>query len=69
MEYFKKCPKCGRCMKPYMHYKLGSSYAVWICECSYFENDTGTVTGNVTTYIGGGVSDNTGNNYGNCKSR
>ena len=52
MDYFKKCPKCGRYMKPYMHYKLGSSYAVWICECSYFENDTGTVTGNVTTNTG-----------------
>ena len=46
-------------MKPYMHYKLGSSYAVWICECSYFENDTGTVMGNVTTYMGGGASDRT----------
>ena len=59
MDYFKKCPKCGRRMKPYMHYKLGSSYAVWICECSYFENDTRTVTGNVTTYMGGGASDRT----------
>ena len=52
MDYFKKCPKCGRYMKPYMNYKLGSSYAVWICECSYFENDTGTVMGNVTTNTG-----------------
>ena len=69
MDYFKKCPKCGRCMKPYMHYKLGSSYTVWICDCSYFENDTGTVTGNVTTNTGGGASDHTGNNSGNCKSK
>lgn len=26
----------------------------WICECSYFENDIETVTGNVTTNTGGG---------------
>ena len=59
MDYFKKCPKCGRYMKPYLHHKLGSYYTVWICECSYFENDTGTVTGNVTTNTGGGASDRT----------
>ena len=34
-----------------------------------FENDVGTVMGNITTYTGGGASDNTGNNYGNCESR
>ena len=35
MDYFKKCPKCGRYM----------------------------------TYTGGGASDHTGNNSGNCKSK
>ena len=39
-------------MKPYIHYKLGASYVVWICECSYFENEMGTVT----AYTGGEIS-------------
>ena len=61
MDYFKKCLKCGQYMKPYLHYKLGSSYIVWICECSYFENDTRTVTGNITTNTGGVASGRTVN--------
>ena len=43
-------------MSPYLHYKLGSSYTIWICECNYFENETKTITGNVTTNTGGGAS-------------
>ena len=38
MDYFKKCPKCGRYMSPYMHYKYGNSYTVWFCDCGYFED-------------------------------
>ena len=57
-------------MKPYMHYKYGNSYTVWICECSYFEDFSGTGTYTTqTTYTGGGASDHAGNNSGNCKSK
>ena len=70
MDYFKKCPKCGRYMTPYMHYKYGNSYTVWFCDCGYFEDFSGTGTYTTqTTYTGGGASDHTGNNSGNYKSK
>lgn len=60
MEYFKKCPKCGRYMNPYLHYKFGAYYTVWICDCGHFEDVSGTGTYSTqTTYTGGEASDRT----------
>ena len=60
MEYFKKCPKCGRHMSPYLNYKYGNSYTVWFCACGYFEDSSGTGTYTTqTTYTGGGANDRT----------
>lgn len=60
MEYFKKCPKCGRYMNPYLHYKFGAYYTVWICDCGHFEDVSGTGTYSTqTTYAGGEASDRT----------
>lgn len=57
MDYFKKCLKCGQYMSPYLQYRLGYSYTLWICSCGYFEDARGTTTvDNKTAYAGGGAS-------------
>lgn len=38
MEYFKKCPKCGRYMTPHIKYKFGYAYTLWTCSCGYTED-------------------------------
>ena len=59
MDYFKKCPKCGRYMTPHLQYKFGYSYTLWICPCGYSEDIGDTRVDNKTTYTGGGASDRT----------
>ena len=58
MDYFKKCPKCGR----YMVSKIVSTgHVKWICICGYSEDTCGCRYDNKTTYTGGGASDRTNN--------
>ena len=57
MDYFKKCPKCGRYMMPCLHFKRGNSYTIWLCNCGYFEDIYGTGEFIETNYTGGGASD------------
>lgn len=59
MDYFKKCPKCGRYMAPHLQYKFGYSYTLWTCSCSYSEDVGDTRADNKTTYTGGRTSDRT----------
>lgn len=59
MDYFKKCPKCGRYMYPYLQYKFGYTYTLWTCSCGYFEDVGTSAADNKTTYTGGGASDRT----------
>ena len=35
MDYFKKCPKCGRYMTPHLQSKFGYVYTLWTCPCGY----------------------------------
>ena len=56
-------------MTPHLQYKFGYSYTLWICPCGYSEDIGDTRADNKTTNTGGGVSDHTGNNSGNCKSK
>lgn len=68
MEYFKKCPKCGR----YMTFEIVSTgHVKWTCACGNVVHTgfTDISYDNKTTYTGGGASDHAGNNSGNCKSR
>lgn len=59
MDYFKKCPKCGR----YMVSKIVSTRHVkWICICGYSEDTCGCRYDNTTTYTGGVTSDRAGSN-------
>ena len=64
MDYFKKCPKCGRHM---MFQYTGNSGipVVYVCECGYCD-DLRVQYDNKTTYMGGGASDRTVDrkNYG-----
>lgn len=57
MEYFRKCPKCGRYMKSNFQYMYGNAYILWTCPCGYFDDGGEIVVDNKTTYIGGGASD------------
>lgn len=59
MEYFKKCPKCGRYMTPNLKYVFGQAFTVYDCFCGYSEDTFGVRYDNKTTYMGGGVSDGT----------
>ena len=57
MEYFKKCPKCGRYMTPHLKYVFGQAFTVYDCFCGYSEDIGDTRVDNKTTYTGGGASD------------
>lgn len=47
MDYFKKCPKCGR----YMIYEIVSTLqSRWICTCGYSEAAVSIISDNQTTY-------------------
>ena len=59
MDYFKKCPKCGRYMTPHLQSKFGYVYTLWTCLCGYSEDTCGVRYDNKTTYTGGGTSDRT----------
>lgn len=49
-------------MNPYLHYKFGAYYTVWICACGHFEDVSGTGTYSTQiTYTGGRASDHAGN--------
>ena len=56
MDYFKKCPKCGRYMTSEIIFK---GHVKWICACGYSEDIGDTRVDNKTTYTGGGASDRT----------
>ena len=60
MDYFKKCPKCGVYMMPYIQFKFGYAYTFWIC-CSCGHSESVGKTGYDTriSYTGGGASDRT----------
>lgn len=52
MDYFKKCPKCGRYMYPYLPFTNG--HTVWFCNCGYPRKNTGTESYSVKrNYVGG----------------
>ena len=57
VEYFKKCPKCGR----YMVSKILSTVHVkWTCVCgNIVYTDCAEIAYNKTTYTGGGASGRT----------
>ena len=57
MEYFRKCPKCGRYMKSNFQYMYGNAYVLWTCSCGYFDDGCETTVDNKTNYTGGGASD------------
>lgn len=59
MDYFKKCPKCGRYMTPYLQSKFGYVYTLWACRCGYSKDIGDTRADYITTYTGGGASDRT----------
>lgn len=59
MEYFKKCPECGRYMTPHLQSKFGYVYTLWTCLCGYSEDVGNTKADNKTTYTGGETSDKT----------
>lgn len=59
MEYFKKCPECGRYMTPHPNYSYGITFNVYSCFCGYSEDTCGVRCDNKTTYTGGGTSDRT----------
>ena len=59
MEYFKKCPKCGRYMTPNQESQFGYTYIRWTCPCGYVEGIEQTTLSTKTTYTGGGASDRT----------
>ena len=59
MEYFKKCPKCGRYMTPHLEYRYGIAYTEWNCICGNIEGMAQTTMSTKTTYTGGGASDRT----------
>lgn len=59
MEYFRRCPKCGAYMSPYLQSKFGYVYTLWTCPCGYSEDIGDTGADNKTIYTGGGASDRT----------
>ena len=65
MDYFKKCPKCGRYMTSEI---VSTGHVKWACACGNVVH-TGFADishDNKTTYTGGGTSDRTVDrkNYG-----
>ena len=66
MEYFKKCPKCGRYMIPYLHYESDGARIIWVCDCGYSQDDLGAEMSGRDAYKEGEESDNTGDNSRNC---
>lgn len=59
MDYFKKCPKCGRYMTQHLRYVYGQAFTIYSCFCGYSEDTCGVRYDNKTTYTGGGASDRT----------
>ena len=59
MDYFKRCPKCGRYMTPNLESKFGYVFTFWTCACGYSEYGGNTRTNNKTTYMGGATNDRT----------
>ena len=59
MDYFKKCPKCGRYMTPHLRYVYGQAFTIYSCFCGYSEDTCGCRYDNKTTYTGGGANDRT----------
>lgn len=53
MDYFKKCPKCGRYMMQHLKYNYGQAFTVYSCPCGYSEDTCDVRYDNKTTYIGG----------------
>lgn len=66
MEYFKKCPECGRYMTPYLHYESDGACIIWVCDCGYSQDDLGAEMSDRDTYKEGEESDYTGYNSRNC---
>lgn len=59
MDYFKKCPECGRYMTPHLRYVYGQAFTIYSCVCGYAEDTCGCRYDNKTTYTGGGANDRT----------
>ena len=59
MEYFKKCPLCGRYMNSSLRHAYGVTCTIYSCLCGYSEDTFRVGCDNKTTYIGGDVSDRT----------
>ena len=57
MDYFKKCPKCGRYMTPHLEYKYDIAYTEWACSCGNVEGMKQTGMSTKITYAGGGAND------------
>ena len=57
MEYFRKCPKCGRYMIPHMKYVYGQTITIYSCLCGYSEDNFEVRYDNKTTYTGSGTND------------
>ena len=52
MEYFRKCPKCGRYMLSRIEPIFGGGWKnVWYCSCGYSSNREGTATDNKTHVV------------------
>ena len=50
MDYFKKCPNCGRYMTPHLNYLYGQVFTIYSCFCGYTEDPCGCRYDNKTTY-------------------
>lgn len=59
MDYFKKCPECGRYMTPHLEQQFGYAYTRWTCPCGYVEGIKQTLLSTKTTFTGGETSDRT----------
>ena len=59
MDYFKKCPKCGRYMTPHLKSVFGITFTIYSCFCGYSEDTCECKYDNKTTYTGGGANDRT----------
>ena len=57
MDYFKKCPKCGRYMTPNLEYKHGIAYTKWSCICGNIEGIAQTIMSTKITYAGDRAND------------
>ena len=60
MDYFKKCPECGRYMTSEI---VSTGHVKWVCICGNVVHTgfTDISYDNKTTYTGGGASDRTDN--------